>query len=101
MTSIDKASASEHEWILPEDVVDYVESMRTIYGMEVHVRNALIVIRGFSVPSTAISVTDYQEAKCFMTKQYLTDLAYSDFDEKRLLEESWIFPNKGKYSKQK
>ncbi|MDO8604882.1 MAG: NUDIX hydrolase [bacterium] len=98
-TVIDETSASKHEWILPEEVVDYVETQRTIYGMEVHVRNALIAIRGFFIPPTAVSVTNYQEAKCNMTKQYLMDIAYGDFDVRNLSDESWIFPNKGKYAK--
>lgn len=98
-TLIDEASASEHEWILPEEVIDYIESDKTIYGMEVHVRNALIVIKGFSVPLAAMSVTDYQEAKCLMTKQYLKELAHNDFNEQKLSDESWIFPNEGKYIK--
>jgi mutator protein MutT len=67
----DEKSYQAAKWILPEEVYDF----DTIYGMEVHVRNAVIALRtqrplGYEY----MSVTEYQRQKCSMTKEYLQEL---------------------------
>lgn len=66
-------SIAECRWINPEDITDYEKN--TIYGMEVHVRNAMIILKkGLLLDKRLFSVTDYQTEKCYMNKVYFMEL---------------------------
>ena len=79
-------SIEEYKWINPEDIANYKfsfkpiidfenEKMTTIPGMEVHVRNAMIILKkGLLLDKRLFSVTDYQTNKCTMDKEYLLNL---------------------------
>ncbi|WP_302626754.1 NUDIX hydrolase [uncultured Eubacterium sp.] len=80
------SSIEEYRWINPEEIVDFkfsyapindfeLETKVTIPGMEVHVRNALIIIKkGLFLNRHIFSVTEYQQDKCTMNKEYLRNL---------------------------
>lgn len=73
----------EYRWINPEDIVDFkfqyqkivdfdTETNITIPGMEVHVRNALIIMkRNMFLDKDLFTVTKYQQQQCTMDKNYL------------------------------
>ena len=73
----------EYRWINPEEIAMFKfsyapikdfdnETNVTIPGMEVHVRNALIIItRGLFLNRHLASVTEYQKRKCTMSKEHL------------------------------
>lgn len=83
-------SIEEYRWINPEDIADYdfshkpivnfdVQTMVTIPGMEVHVRNALIaIIDNKFLDKRLLSVSTYQDNNCSMSKEYLIALKNSD-----------------------
>lgn len=78
------SSIADHRWINPEDITDYVGD--TIYGMEVHVRNAVVILKANSLLDRRLfSVTEYQNNKCSMDKKYFSDLknakSHKDFFE--------------------
>lgn len=92
----DEDSFQDVKWILPEDICEYVDSKQTIYGMEVHVRNAVIVLRTNSmIDWKYISVTLYQEAKCKMTKSYLIGLKEAQDVGQYLQQNNGHLPNPG------
>lgn len=67
---------AEIRWINPEDIIDYQKD--TIYGMEVHVRNAMIVLKkNMLLNRRLFSVTDYQSNNCQMSKDYFLELKRS------------------------
>ncbi len=69
--TLDTESYEHAEWILPEDVYNF----DTIYGMEVHVRNAIIALRtGKPLQQAYMSVTNYQKNNCSMSAEYLKAL---------------------------
>ena len=69
-------SGEEYKWINPEDICDYefkyddikdfdIENNVTIPGMEVHVRNAFIILKkNMLLDRRLFSVTKYQKNKC-------------------------------------
>ena len=75
-------SGEEYKWINPEDICDYkfkyddikdydIENNVTIPGMEVHVRNAFIILKkNMLLDRRLLSVTKYQKKKCTMDKEY-------------------------------
>jgi len=79
-------SIEEYRWINPEDIADFTfsygkirdfekETHVTIPGMEVHVRNALIIQKkGLLLNRHLFSVTEYQKAKCSLNRNYLLEL---------------------------
>lgn len=68
---LDVESYENAQWIRPEEVYDF----DTIYGMEVHVRNAIIALRtGRPLRSEYMSVTNYQVKNCSMNSAYLKAL---------------------------
>lgn len=97
-------SIEEYKWINPEDIADYnfsfkpiidfeKETMNTIPGMEVHVRNAMIILKkGLFLDKRLFSVTDYQNNKCTMDKKYLLDLKNASSVEEFFSKNS-PFPN--------
>src|SRR5680860_590790 len=59
------SSIAEHKWINPKDIMDYEKD--TIYGMEVHVRNATVLLKANALfDKRLFSVTEYQNNKCSM-----------------------------------
>ena len=92
---LDTGSVNNHAWISPADVIDYLNAGRTIYGMEVHVRNALLAMNGISLPVEATSVSAYQTARCVMSKDYLEAIGSPDWNPAQVNSESWLFPNRG------
>lgn len=76
-------SCEEYRWIRPEEIVNYDFSYKnikdfdnqknvTIPGMEVHVRNALIILKkNLLLDKRLFSVTEYQDKKCIMDEEYL------------------------------
>lgn len=98
-------SIETYKWINPEDIVDYDFSYKeivdfekqknvTIPGMEVHVRNAIIALnKNTFMNKNLLSVTEYQQRKCSMEKQYLIDLLKSK-DDMNVFTEKKIFPHK-------
>jgi 8-oxo-dGTP diphosphatase len=92
----DEESFQDSKWILPEDICDYVNNKQTIYGMEVHVRNAVIALKtGSMLDWKYISVTLYQEAKCTMTKSYLIGLKEAQDVYQYLSQNDGHLPNPG------
>lgn len=84
-------SIAECRWIKPEDIIEYEKS--TIYGMEVHVRNAMIILKkGLMLDKRLFTVTEYQKNKCYMNKDYFTDLIKSD-DVEDFLERNSPLPH--------
>lgn len=93
----------EYRWINPEDIVNYkfqyqkikdfgLENNVTIPGMEVHVRNALIIMnRNMFLDKDLFTVTKYQQQKCSMDKKYLEKIIKKNDQESFSKEE--IFPN--------
>jgi hypothetical protein len=60
---------------------------KTIYGMEVHVRNAILILKKETmIDYELLSVSDYQDKNCSMNKKYLENI-----DGKEKLE---AFPKK-------
>jgi len=80
-------SCEEYRWIKPEEIVDYDFSYKnvkdfakqkkvTIPGMEVHVRNALIILKkNLFLDRRLFSVTEYQDRKCSMNKDYFKNIS--------------------------
>lgn len=97
-------SIEEYRWIKPEDITDYTFSYKpitdfenekqvTIPGMEVHVRNAIIALKRNALFNRhLLSVTEYQEKKCSINKEYLMDLKKSNDIDKFLIDNN-IFPH--------
>lgn len=77
----DSESIAQFRWITPEDIIDYRNN--TIYGMEVHVRNALIILRRkMLLDWHLLSVTTYQTNQGQMDKDYFRGLIEAaDIDE--------------------
>jgi 8-oxo-dGTP pyrophosphatase MutT (NUDIX family) len=70
---VDTESIAHHRWIEPSEIINYREE--TIYGMEVHVRNALIALRkNMLLDWRFYSVTNYQATQSSMTKDYLNEI---------------------------
>ncbi|MBP9686943.1 MAG: NUDIX hydrolase [Candidatus Doudnabacteria bacterium] len=68
---------SDHKWILPTEILKYSEE--TIYGMECHIRQAILVLRKKWITDwRLLSVTEYQNNNCSMDEAYLKDLQESD-----------------------
>lgn len=79
-------SIEKYEWIKPEEIADFTFSYKsiedfekelkvTIPGMEVHVRNAIIALRKNALINRhLLSVTEYQEGKCSIDKDYFIQL---------------------------
>lgn len=79
-------SVEDYKWIKPTDILDYnfsyaeikdfeSETNVTIPGMEVHVRNAIIALRkNLFLSRHMLSVTEYQDRKCKMNKEYLINI---------------------------
>ncbi len=89
---LDSASVLEFRWIEPEEILDYQDE--TIYGMEVHVRNAVVALKKhLLVDWRLLSVTTYQNRKCSITKEYLKDLHLAD-DVDEFLQQAGYLPNK-------
>lgn len=96
-------SIAEYRWINPEEIADFTfqyneikdfdkETMVTIPGMEVHVRNAILALRLHKMINRNLcSVTDYQNQKCTMDKQYFLDLLNES--ETTLLNDLVLFPH--------
>ena len=80
------SEVEEYLWINPENIADFEfcykpvtdfdkQTRVTIPGMEVHVRNAIIVLKkGMMLNRNLLSVTEYQNSKGTMTKEYLQGL---------------------------
>lgn len=94
---LDPDSAASHAWIAPQEILDYLSDKRTIYGMEVHVRNALLCLRGVAIPPDAYSVSQYQNLRCSMTKSYLLAMTEPHWDSAQSLLPEWVFPNPGSH----
>ena len=83
-------SIEDYRWISPEEITSFVFSYDeitdfeiqndvTIPGMEVHVRNAIIVMKKKAfLNKNLFSVTEYQNKGCSMSKEYLLALIHSD-----------------------
>lgn len=79
-------SIEEYKWIKPEEIADYdfsyksiknfdIENKVTIPGMEVHVRNAIIALKKNAlIDYRLLTVSEYQDRKCSMNKEYLISL---------------------------
>jgi 8-oxo-dGTP diphosphatase len=64
---------AEYAWIEPEEIIDYKD--KTIYGMECHVRQAILTLqKDWLADWRLLSVTEYQQQKGSMTKEYLRGL---------------------------
>lgn len=99
------SSIEEFRWINPEDITDFTfsykeikdfdtETMVTIPGMEVHVRNAVIALRrNMLINKDFYTVTEYQKKNCKMTKEYFNELCNGNIDE---FLKSNAFPNQKK-----
>jgi len=89
--SLDRKIKKDHDfetymWINPEDITDFTfsygkikdfdkETRVTIRGMEVHVRNAVIILKkGLLLNRHLFTVTEYQKANCSLDKRYLSEL---------------------------
>lgn len=89
-------SIETYKWINPEEIADYTfsykditdfdnQTMVTIPGMEVHVRNAIVALKNNTFMNrNLLSVTEYQRRNCSMTKAYLTMLADANNTEEYL-----------------
>lgn len=98
------SSIEKYLWINPEDIADYTFSYKdindfekedkvTIPGMEVHVRNAMIILKkGMLLNKNIFSVTEYQKLKCKMDKKYFYNLKATD-NVVDFLENNNVFPN--------
>lgn len=97
-------SIEEYRWINPEDIMDYkfsfkpivdfeTEIMTTIPGMEVHVRNAMIILKkNLLLDKTLFTVTEYQKDKCTMNKEYFINIKNSKSVEE-FLETNSLLPH--------
>jgi len=97
-------SIEEYRWINPEDITDFVfsydnihdfekETNVTIPGMEVHVRNAIIIMKkGLFLNRHLFSVTEYQKAKCSLNRDYLSGLRTANIVEE-FFETHDLFPH--------
>jgi 8-oxo-dGTP diphosphatase len=97
-------SIEEYRWINPEDIMDYkfsfkpiadfkTEKMTTIPGMEVHVRNAMIILKkNLLLDKTLFTVTEYQKDKCTMNKEYFLNIKNSESVED-FLETNSLLPH--------
>ena len=98
-------SIETYEWINPEDIADFTfsyedikdfstQKMVTIPGMEVHVRNAIIAIKKNAFfDRHLLSVTEYQDRKCTMDKNYLLNLILSKDIDNFLRFDNEIYPH--------
>lgn len=89
-------SIETYKWINPEEIADYTfsykditdfdnQTMVTIPGMEVHVRNAIVALKNNTFMNrNLLSVTEYQRRNCSMKKAYLTMLADANNTEEYL-----------------
>jgi hypothetical protein len=90
---VDRDIIAEYKWIRPEEVLDH----NTIYGMEVHVQNAIIVLRkGMLLDRRLFSVSFYQNHKFSMSHDYLRGLAETSDIDRFLSERSYILKGDGK-----
>ncbi len=99
-------SCEEYRWIRPEEIVNYDFSYKnikdfdkqkdvTIPGMEVHVRNALIILkRNLLLDRRLFSVTEYQDKKCTMDKDYFKNVSDICEKEEQVFEKIDYFPIK-------
>lgn len=99
-------SCEEYRWIKPEEIVNYNFSYKnikdfdkqkdvTIPGMEVHVRNALIILkRNLLLDRRLFSVTEYQDKKCTMDKDYFKNVSDICEKEEQVFEKINYFPTK-------
>lgn len=99
-------SCEEYRWIRPEEIVNYDFSYKnikdfekqkdvTIPGMEVHVRNALIILKkNLLLDKRLFSVTEYQDKKCTMDKDYFKNVSDICEKEEQVFEKIDYFPTK-------
>lgn len=99
-------SCEEYRWIKPEEIVNYNFSYKnikdfdkqkdvTIPGMEVHVRNALIILkRNLLLDKRLFSVTEYQDKQCTMDKDYFKNVSDICEKEEQVFEKINYFPTK-------
>lgn len=99
-------SCEEYRWIKPEEIVNYNFSYKnikdfdkqkdvTIPGMEVHVRNALIILkRNLLLDRRLFSVTEYQDKQCTMDKDYFKNVSDICEKEEQVFEKINYFPTK-------
>ena len=97
-------SIEDYRWISPEEISTFVFSYDeitdfekqnnvTIPGMEVHVRNAIIVMKKKAfLNKNLFSVTEYQKKGCSMSKEYLASLIHTDEVDNYMLNN--YFPKK-------
>lgn len=99
-------SCEEYRWIKPEEIVNYNFSYKnikdfdkqkdvTIPGMEVHVRNALIILKkNLLLDKRLFSVTEYQDKQCTMDKDYFKNVSDICEKEEKVFEKIDYFPTK-------
>lgn len=99
-------SCEEYRWIRPEEIVNYNFSYKnikdfdkqkdvTIPGMEVHVRNALIILKkNLLLDKRLFSVTEYQDKQCTMDKDYFKNVSDICEKEEQVFEKINYFPTK-------
>lgn len=88
---VDTNAIQDYQWILPEEVLDY----DTIYGMEVHVQNAVIALRKDTfLDRRLFSVSHYQKMEATMSREYLKNLSGSSDFQKVIDNEGYINKNK-------
>lgn len=99
-------SCEEYRWIKPEEIVNYNFSYKnikdfdkqkdvTIPGMEVHVRNALIILKkNLLLDKRLFSVTEYQDKQCTMDKDYFKNVSDICEKEEQVFEKINYFPTK-------
>lgn len=67
----------------------------TIPGMEVHVRNALIILKkNLLLDKRLFSVTEYQDKKCIMDEEYLKNISDICENEEQVFKKINYFPTK-------
>lgn len=83
---------AEYKWINPIDIIKYKNE--TIYGMEVHVRNAIIMLKkDMLIDWRYYSVTTYQKQNCIMDINYFEKLINTKNIDKFLKDEKNILPS--------
>lgn len=87
---LDAESFDDSRWIAPEEIVDFGD--KTIYGMEVHVRNAVIALKkNLFLDRNWLSVTTYQGKHSSMDEEYIRNFS-EDVDA--TLERKEFFPHR-------
>ncbi len=94
---LDSESVTDYKWIQASGVLDFLKEKKTIYGIEVQVRNTCLILKGLTIPAEGYTITKYQELRCMMNKDYFERLASPDFNANNLTNDDWVLPNKGQY----